>query len=123
MIRILLLAGLLFATALPAQAQISAMGHVSLVDQPSREDVRRVYPLTALQRNLEGAAVIQCIVQSNRRLQSCQVVSEDPAGYGFGQAAVSLGPRFRVSPRSRVNTVVVVRIDFLLDWVSGRSEH
>lgn len=48
-----------------------------------------VYPPLALQRDLWAAVTVHCTVQSDGNLTDCVVVSEDPPGYGFGEAAAA----------------------------------
>ena len=45
----------------------------------------------------EGAATLECRVNRDGRLRDCIVISETPAGQGFGQAALEAASRARVS--------------------------
>jgi TonB family protein len=44
----------------------------------------------------EGSATLACTVQAGGGLNGCTVVKESPEGRGFGQAALSLAPEFRM---------------------------
>jgi hypothetical protein len=46
------------------------------------------YPDAAARAGIAGAAVVQCSVIDENRLGTCQVLSETPQGYGFGDAAL-----------------------------------
>lgn len=72
---------------------------------PSNEDVLAVYPAAAKANDLSGRAKITCTVTAAGRLDGCGVVSEEPAGAGFGAAALSLAGKFSLEPR----------------WADGRS--
>jgi hypothetical protein len=43
-----------------------------------------------------GSAKLQCMVMQDGSLQSCTVVSEDPPGKGFGEAAMNLATHQKV---------------------------
>lgn len=69
--------------------------------RPTGEDIARVYPRAAVRANLSGNTIIKCRVDEAGRLTACEVVAEDPAGRGFGQAALALAPRFRMRTETR----------------------
>jgi len=70
--------------------------NVSWARQPSPE-----FPERAAERGIESATVqISCTVGSGGEATNCSVVSEDPAGQGFGQAALRSMSRARFSPRT-----------------------
>ena len=47
------------------------------------------YPQRALYAEQEGSVVLSCTVVDDRSLGLCRVVSENPAGWGFGEAALN----------------------------------
>jgi TonB family protein len=47
----------------------------------------------------EGSVILSCTTQANGSLSACEIKSEEPAGLGFGQAALAGAQRARVSPR------------------------
>lgn len=69
------------------------------VERPSSDQIAAVYPNAALEANLEGGAVIDCMVSREGALDDCRVLSEDPQGYGFGDAALKLAMIFKLSPQ------------------------
>ena len=75
---------------------------VTMLNQPvwastvSYDDLMDAYPARA--RGVEGYAVAHCEVGRRGDLSGCQVIKEEPEKRGFGEAAVSLASRFRVSP-------------------------
>lgn len=46
------------------------------------------YPEAAARAGVGGAVAVRCSVVDESRLGSCQILSETPAGYGFGDAAL-----------------------------------
>jgi protein TonB len=42
--------------------------------------------------------VLDCVVGADGRI-GCSVTSEDPSGWGFGEAAIRISRHFRMSPR------------------------
>jgi protein TonB len=70
------------------------------LNRPDGDDLARHYPDAAIRRELEGLATISCTVTAKGSIGACAVVSETPAGAGFGQAAVKLSRYFRMSPKT-----------------------
>jgi TonB family protein len=56
----------------------------------------RAYPAEG--GGVEGYAVAHCEVEKTGELSGCQLIKEVPEKSGFGQAALNLAARFRVSP-------------------------
>jgi TonB family protein len=46
------------------------------------------YPEAAQRLEIEGDATVECDVVDEKRLEACRVISENPPGHGFGEAAV-----------------------------------
>lgn len=69
------------------------------IREPQAGDLRPVWPNAAYQDRRGGRALLSCRVGLDARLYDCTVRAEGPQGYGFGQAAVSLTPQLRASPR------------------------
>lgn len=74
------------------------IGDPSWLRLPDGDDLARHYPDAAIRRGLEGAATISCTVTAKGAIGGCEVVSETPAGAGFGAAAVKLSRYFRMKP-------------------------
>lgn len=84
----------------PAMAQVETVVDVEpdWKRRPSREDLLVVWPKDAVKRGAGGTGVVHCTVSAQGALYACTVVSEQPAGSGFGAAAVALTPQFLMSP-------------------------
>src|SRR5262249_31357003 len=77
-----------------------ATGPVTITDPRwAREplELERCYPARALQRGIEGQAVLQCDVSETGML-SCVVISENPARWGFGDAALRISREYAMVP-------------------------
>jgi len=68
---------------------------------PSSETMEAHYPRRAIERNLEGRAVIDCGVDNSGLLQGCRVISEAPENEGFGTAALAAAWDFKMTPLTR----------------------
>jgi hypothetical protein len=99
------LVALCIATAALAQEAPPAMTY-NWDARPDAMAFARAYPERAVQGNVEGAAVMCCTVNEDRRL-NCRVPLEWPAGYGFGAATLSIARDFRLSE----NTYAQIRND------------
>lgn len=67
--------------------------------RPTAQEVAAAFPPRA---KGAGKAVIACRVTAAGTLEACEVASEEPAGQGFGAAALKLAPAFRMAPDSAV---------------------
>jgi len=70
------------------------------LSQPSATQMGIYYPPRAIDADVSGKAVITCSVTAVGALTACQVDSETPANWGFGQAALKLARFFKMSPRT-----------------------
>lgn len=66
---------------------------------PAGRDFARHYPRGAVQRRLEGGAILCCRPRTDGRL-SCELGAESPAGEGFGAAAIRLSRLMRMERES-----------------------
>ena len=49
---------------------------------------------------VEGRATISCSVTAKGTLESCSVISEEPADQEFGSAAMRMSKLFKMKPKS-----------------------
>jgi protein TonB len=80
----------------PAPAATPLINDPVWLRRPSGQEAADLYPSQAQEDNVEGEASIDCAVSGDGRLYDCAVVSEHPAGKGFGRATLSLTSRFRM---------------------------
>jgi len=71
-------------------------------------DLARYYPMMALRRDIEGAVQLDCLVTTTGALQ-CAIVSETPANWGFGAAAIRIAQDYRMVPAMRDGAPVEAR--------------
>jgi TonB family protein len=104
-----------------------------LVDQkpdwlrrPTAESLMGVWPTEAIRKGLSGKAVIACKVSTRGVLFDCTVVSEKPAGAGFGGAALALTPQLLMKPAMKDGKPVdicCVRIPINFDAGTATGSH
>ena len=66
--------------------------------KPNADDLAQYYPERADRLGKEGSAAIRCTVSAKGALVGCIVVNEDPAAFGFGDAALKLAKVFKLKP-------------------------
>lgn len=76
------------------------------LQRPGGEDLKRAYPEAATKAHADGRSTIRCTVSAEGSLTNCRVTAEEPAGLGFGEAALKLSPLFKMRPLSRDGTPV-----------------
>ncbi len=68
---------------------------------PDSDRMSGLYPPRALEDEVEGTVTIDCAVDASGRVTGCDILSESPAGYGFGLATVKAFIRYaHVDPNS-----------------------
>jgi protein TonB len=81
-------------------------------------DLTRFYPTRAIERNIEGEVVLDCMVRVSGLLD-CSVVSESPRGWGFADAAQRIARAHRMIPAARDGVAVegryVMRVPFQIE--------
>lgn len=78
------------------------------------EEFEAAYPKPLRKFAYAGRAELECAVGPEGRLSGCQVVAEEPAGKGFGDAAMKLSRAFQARPPASGQGVVRVPITFRL---------
>jgi TonB family protein len=84
----------------PAPPTPAIMTAPTWLAQPTAQDFSRYYPPRAFDEGVSGSATVDCLVDG-AGLLACTVVSEEPEGYGFGEAALRISRHFRVAPETR----------------------
>ena len=59
----------------------------------------RYYPERAQRQEMPGSATLKCQVTAKGAVTDCRVLSETPANFGFGEAALRLSRLFRMNPK------------------------
>ena len=63
---------------------------------PDGGQVAAVYPGQALHDHIGGRATVECLTTAKGPVETCKVISETPAGAGFGEAALKLIRHYRI---------------------------
>jgi protein TonB len=82
----------------PAEVGPARITNPRWLRQP--RDLEMYYPTRALAREIPGQVVLDCLVDVAGAL-NCSVVSETPANWGFGQAALRISRDYRMVPAMR----------------------
>ncbi|NQE65221.1 hypothetical protein E1H18_1002 [Caulobacter sp. RHG1] len=108
----------------PAAAQTGHTGQVAktgadwkpeFIEQVPKDKLKAAFPKGA---TATGRAVLSCAATEDGRLADCRVMHEDPAGQGFGQAALSVVGYERIKKKdaagaSVAGRPVLTRFEFL----------
>jgi TonB family protein len=85
--------------------------------KPGVSEMGSAYPTIAQRSFVQGFALIDCRVMADGGLESCRPDVEEPARYGFAEAAMSLTPKFKMRMTRADGTIVQpggqIRIPFL----------
>lgn len=65
---------------------------------PTTDEISEAMPAKARSAGVSGTATLRCLVNAAGALAQCSVVSEQPAGFDFGSAALRLSDSFRTAP-------------------------
>ena len=86
----------------------------SVVTNPAwARQVLPEYPERAMSRGVDGGvARVNCSLQPSGTLTDCRLVSEDPAGMGFGSAGLAAARRSRVTPGTVDGAAVGARVEW-----------
>lgn len=66
------------------------------------------YPSRALNRGIDGYAVIQFTISTNGSTAQTQLLEESPEGYGFGRAALQAAGKLKYNPKTEDGVAVEV---------------
>jgi len=94
--------------ARPAISQDNFIAHPVWAERPSGESFADAYPQAAMRQNVLGDATLDCVVQAGGML-ACAPIDEQPAGWGFGEAAMQMSHGFRMGERSQEGQVTLGR--------------
>src|SRR5262249_10083316 len=80
--------------------RLSAMTSAPWEAAPVSADLVAAWPKGAPPDLQEARVRLSCGLTAEGKLDPCTILSEEPPGFGFGAAALSLTPRFRGTPGS-----------------------
>ena len=82
------------ASDTPSSPDVPRITSPHWLSSPTAIELASVYPPQAAKHGIGGSVRFRCIVTDEGRLTDCQVLSEAPAGKGFGEAALRLAKFF-----------------------------
>jgi len=80
----------------------------SLPDPVLDNAVRAKIPLAAIVKGVDATVKLQCSVTEHSAWDHCTLVTEDPVGLGFGDAALALAKNFPAEPASFTPTASAI---------------
>ncbi|MES2722681.1 MAG: energy transducer TonB [Pseudomonadota bacterium] len=87
--------------------------------RPTGDDLMLAYPEAPRLQRVAGRAEIECAISVKGALEACQVISETPAGLGFGDAALNLSRKIVLHPQDRTGANTAGRaIRVPVRWVA-----
>ncbi len=87
-----------------------------VLQQPNDEALAQYSPRSNPQNLKGGQARLHCIITLAGQLTGCAVTSEEPAGSGFGAAALNLAPLYRLTPETIDGTPVAAPITLVVPF-------
>ena len=76
-----------------------ALAYPAYAQRAKPDDIAAAYPKAAFARKISGDVDLNCTADANGRLADCKVTREEPAGMGFGEAALGLSAKERVKAK------------------------
>lgn len=112
------------ALALLAASACSTYGDTAdnpiRIVRPTKAEIMSHYPREALAQGVSGRATVECEIVANGLLDRCRVVDEEPAGQGFGEAAIQVAFEHHVRPDANGYLPIGRRIDLPVDFAPPR---
>jgi TonB family protein len=90
--------------------------------KPSASQLLGAWPAEALAKHIEGKVQLNCAVTTAGQADDCKVVSETPAGLGFGSAALLLTPTFLFNPARDATGPIVSRVNIPINFNMAAAE-
>lgn len=88
------------------------------IKRPTAAEILQTVPAEAARQGVNGRARLNCEVSSEGSLRGCVVFDESPLGMGFGAAALTLTPLFRMSPQLKNGRPVSgARVNIPVTWI------
>lgn len=101
--RFAVLVAALVAVSFPAYGQpdqVQVVQNPKWAEVPPNGLMAKYYPDAARKKRIVGTAKVMCLVTTGGHAEHCKALDEDPAGWGFGDAAVKMATYFQFQPRT-----------------------
>jgi TonB family protein len=73
----------------------------------------KFYPAEAKRAGLDGSAIVDLLINAEGFVVEAQVISESPAGHGFGLAALDAVKTYEFDNRLKQLVLMLLTIEFL----------
>ena len=90
--------GVVVKPAAPIGAPVVMGDDDGWIYKPPNAQILSVWPEAAYRARISGKATLDCLIDAHGLAEDCKVISETPAGKGFGSAALLLRPTFKLKP-------------------------
>lgn len=91
-------------------------------EMPSAEALSEAYPGFAVEFDITARVGLRCLSKVEGHLDECIVTSASPDGLGFAEAALSLTPLIRVSPRRIDGEAMDSRVVFSINFAPAPDD-
>jgi TonB family protein len=111
--------GLALGAAVQLAAAAGAVAQdrpVNWIHRPDPEQIFALTPAEALRRGVGGGVDLVCTVTVDGVLADCTTVAENPPDVGFGHAALSMAPQFRLRPAMHDGRPVATQVRIPFRW-------
>lgn len=112
--------------ALAAEEASPSVVNTGWLRTPTSDEIAEAMPARARAAGVSGTATLRCLVNAAGALSQCAVVSEQPAGFDFGAAALRLSDSFRTAPvvdgRSVDGATAMIPMVFMNFDAQGRTQ-
>jgi TonB family protein len=81
--------------------------HPTTARRVTPAETAAVFPKTAFEQKISGHATLDCTADKDGREVDCKIIDEDPAGMGFGEAAMALVTKERVKTNDSQGVSIV----------------
>jgi TonB family protein len=83
---------------------VATTAHGQWMRSPTPDDLAAAYPAAAKEAGVTGRADLSCVVAGDGSLDACTIALETPSDRGFGAAALSLRPLFKMDMASAMGS-------------------
>jgi hypothetical protein len=85
--------------------------------RPTASDYDKYYPNRAARSEVGGRVKMRCTAKADGFMTDCTVLSEEPVGYGFGDASLKVSRFFQIYPKISGESAEGAGIIIPLNWV------
>lgn len=79
-------------------------------ERRNRTPIVNYFPSRAVEAHRDGAVLLDCVIGDDGNVRTCQVLTEEPARWGFGNASLRIACHFRVDPATIIGNQPAARL-------------